>query len=100
MVQGEKTQTPKQAGDDLESYRRLIEIQKQLVKMQKQHEKTKRECDDLREQAARELFESLRLKGTFRHRIRRKIFKVLKRLPRLTAPELRRLLNSKKALSC
>jgi hypothetical protein len=96
---GAKTPRPAKPGaDDLEPYRRLIEIQKQLVKMAKQNEQTRRECDALREQAARDLFESLRWKGTFRARLRRKAFRLLKRLPRMTPAEIFRVLNKPAAL--
>ena len=101
MRQGKKkTQARKPTGDDLASYRRLIEIQKQVAKMAKLHERTRRECDVLREQVAREAIESLRRKGGLRHRLRLSAFKFFKRLPRATAAELFRMLNLKESSSC
>jgi len=100
MPKGEKIQIRKPAGDDLEPYRRLLEIQKQLVRMSQEHEQTKRECQALRQRAAREWFEAERRKGTLRHRVRRSAFKLLKRLPRLTAAELFRMANNKQTSSC
>ena len=73
--------------DDLEPYRRLIHIQKQLAEMAKQNEQTKRECDALREQMAREVVESLRSRSGLRHRLRTSAFRLLERLPRILAAE-------------
>jgi hypothetical protein len=80
--------------DDLEPYRRLIQIQKQLAEMAKQNEQTKRECDALREQVAREI-ELLRSGAGLRHRLRRSAVKLLPRL--LAAETTSRTLNLKKS---
>lgn len=40
---------------DLESYRRLIELQKQMIELSQQHERSRRECEALRETVAREV---------------------------------------------
>ena len=69
--------------DELEPYRQLIEIQKQLVKLSRQHEKTKRECAELRERLAREVMESRDGRKNLRQSLQRQADKVLKRLPRL-----------------
>jgi len=90
-----KPQIQKPVGDDLESYRRLIEIQKQVEKMAKLHEKTRRECEALRERVAHEAIESLRRRGGLRYRLRLSAFKLLKRLPRARAAEIFRALNLK-----
>ena len=101
MAKGKKKpQIAKPTGDELESYRRLIEIQKQVAKMAKLHEKTRRECAALREQVAHEAIESLRQRGGLRYRLRLSTFKLLKRLPRLAPAELLRLLNNKQTSSC
>lgn len=52
----------------LESYRRLIELQKQMIELSQQHEQSRRECEALREVVAREVAERRgamgRLKGS------------------------------------
>ena len=73
--------------DDLEPYRRLIEIQKQLAEMAKRNEQAQRECDALREEIARELTESLRSRSGLRQRLRSSAAKLLQRLPRILAAE-------------
>ena len=50
----EETQTARPVADDLEPYRRLIELQKQMIGLVQQHEKTKRECAALRLQLLEE----------------------------------------------
>lgn len=40
---------------DLESYRRLIKLQKQMIELSQHHERSRRECDALRDAVAREL---------------------------------------------
>jgi hypothetical protein len=39
----------------LESYRRLIELQKQMIELSQQHERSRREYDALRDVVAREV---------------------------------------------
>ena len=39
----------------LESYRRLIELQKQMIELSQHHERSRRECDALRDVVAREI---------------------------------------------
>ncbi len=51
----EEIQTTKLVADDLEPYRRLIELQKQMIGLVQQHEKTKRECAALRAQLLKEM---------------------------------------------
>jgi len=75
----ERPHVAQQVGDDLEPYRRLIEIQKQLVEMSKQHEQTRRECDALREQLTRAVIESLPWPGKLRHRLRQSAAKLFQR---------------------
>ncbi len=52
----------------LGSYRRLIELQKQMIELSQQHERSRRECDALRDVVAREVAERRsavgRLKGS------------------------------------
>jgi|SRR5581483_8804664 len=101
MRKGKKKPQPtKPSGDELESYRRLIEIQKQVEKMARLHEQTRRECDALREQVAREAIAELRQRGGLRYRLRLSAFKFFKRLPRATAADLFRALNLKEPSSC
>src|ERR1043166_10035142 len=89
-----KIQPAKPTGDELEAYRRLLEIQKQVAKMAKLHERTRRECDALREQVASDAIASLRRRGGLRYRLRLSTYKLLKRLPRLFPPERLALLKT------
>jgi len=62
----EKNRTAKSVDDDLEPYRRLIELQKQMIELVQQHEKTKRECAALREQLLDEMTALLRPRQNLR----------------------------------
>jgi hypothetical protein len=56
MLQAEeKIEAAKPAADNLEPYRRLIDLQKQMIELVHQHERTKRECVALREQLLEEM---------------------------------------------
>ena len=44
----------------LESYRRLIELQKQMIALSQHHERARRECEALRATVAREVAEQAR----------------------------------------
>ncbi|HEX4342056.1 MAG TPA: hypothetical protein VH255_01615 [Verrucomicrobiae bacterium] len=44
-----KVKTGKQVDKDLEQYRNLITLQKQMIERARKYERTKRECDALRE---------------------------------------------------
>lgn len=46
---------------DRETYRRLIDLQKQMIELVQQHERTKRECTALREQLLEEMTRPRRL---------------------------------------
>jgi hypothetical protein len=102
MVNGEgMPQITKQNVDDLEPYRRLVEIQKQLIEMANQHEQGRRACDALREQVTREVMASVRGGGRLRHRISQSASRLFKRLPRnMTAGTFFRSLNNKQTFSC
>jgi hypothetical protein len=70
----------KPAATGLESYRRLVELQKQMIELSQLHEQTKRERDALREEVAREVAERLRAQKSLRHRLQHKSTRLLKRL--------------------
>jgi|SRR5690348_3485715 len=56
MFQAEaKIKDAKPGADNLEPYRRLIELQKQMIELARQHEKTKQECTVLRERLLEEM---------------------------------------------
>ena len=88
MARGkEMLKSGKQVADDLEPYRRLIEIQKQVMDLSKKHEATRREFDALRERVARELTEAPRPKTGVHQRLRRSVSKLLKQLSRITTAQ-------------
>lgn len=51
----EKLERAKPEATGLESYRRLIELQKQMIELSQQHERSRRECEALRDVVAREV---------------------------------------------
>jgi hypothetical protein len=66
-----KTQTAEGLVDDLEPYRRLIELQKQMIELVRQHERTRRECTVLREQLLKEMTRPRRSRRSLRRGIKR-----------------------------
>lgn len=85
--------------DDLEPYRRLVEIQKLVVKMAREQEEARREILALREQLAHEVLRPPCWRRKLRLRIRLSTRKLLQRLPRLTPIPPFSALNRKQA-SC
>ena len=55
MVQDEKKTNSMLVADDLEPYRRLVDLQKQMIELVRQHERTKNECAALRTQLLNEM---------------------------------------------
>ena len=56
MIHKERqTQMPGPVGDNLEPYRRMVEMQRQIIELVKKHEQTKRECEQLHEQVTHEI---------------------------------------------
>jgi hypothetical protein len=51
----DKLEGTKLEATGLESYRRLIELQKQMIELSQHHEQSRRECDALRAVVAREV---------------------------------------------
>jgi hypothetical protein len=64
----------------LESYRRLIMLQKQIFELSQQHEQAKRERDALRERVAREVTAHMLARRSRRHRWRATLLNLLKRM--------------------
>jgi hypothetical protein len=79
----------KPPGDGLESYRRLIELQKQMIELSHQHEQSKRECAALREQVAREVTTRLNPGRTLRQRLQRSAGNWLRRIPGFGCGEMK-----------
>jgi hypothetical protein len=75
----------KTVGDDLEPYRRLVELQKQMIELAQQHEHSKRRRDALREQMVREVANRRPVRRGLRHRLQRSAAKLLQHVPGLTA---------------
>ena len=91
----------KPKANSLESYRRLIELQKQMIELSREHEETKRECAVLREQVAREITKKSWARKSLQHRIQRSASKFLKRVPGLGSIEAKlAVFNNKQATSC
>jgi len=87
--------------DGLESYRRLIELQKQMIELSQQHEQSKRECAALRDQVSREMTSQLRSRRTLRRRMQQSAGKLLKRVPGFGSVEMKlNPFNNKQVSSC
>jgi hypothetical protein len=65
-----KTQAGARVKDDLEPYRRLVDLQKQMIELAQQHEQSRRECEALRVQMAKEIAARLREKSGLHRRLR------------------------------
>ncbi len=55
FLEEEKMEAATPVAEDLEPYRRLIDLQKQMIELVRQHERTKQECTDLRERLLEEM---------------------------------------------
>ena len=75
----------KAAGDDLEPYRRLVELQKQMIELAQQHEQTRQRRDALHEQMVREAAGRRHRRRGWRHRLHQSAAKLLKRVPGFAA---------------
>ena len=71
--------------EDLEPYRRLVELQKQMIELAEQHEQAKRRRDALHEQMVREAANRRQDGRGLRHRLQQSAAKLLKRVPGLAA---------------
>ena len=70
MAQDGKARGDEGSGDDLEPYRRLVELQRQMTKLAQRHEVSRRELEVLRERVAREVVADLRGKRTWSEKVR------------------------------
>ncbi|HEX5219346.1 MAG TPA: hypothetical protein VFZ59_07235 [Verrucomicrobiae bacterium] len=91
----------KPKASSLESYRRLIELQKQMIELSREHEETKRECAALREQVAREMTKRSRERKKLPQRLQQSAGKLLKRVPGWGSLETKfGMFNNKQVSSC
>ena len=65
-----KIEAAKPVADNLEPYRRLIDLQKQMIELVHQHERTKQECAALRERLLEEIIRPRRWPWSLRLEIR------------------------------
>jgi len=87
--------------EDLEPYRRLVELQKQMIELAEQHEQAKRRRDALHEQMVREAAGRRHVRRGLRHRLQQSAAKLLKRVPGLvTEKPDPGALNRKQPSSC
>lgn len=77
----DKLERAKPVATDLESYRRLIELQKQMIELSQHHERSRRECDALRDVVAQEVAEHARVRQSPMGRLRASAVKLFKRSP-------------------
>jgi hypothetical protein len=91
----------KTAGDDLEPYRRLVDLQKQMIELAQQHEQSKRLRDALREQMVREVVDRQTVRPGLRERLCQSAAKLWQRVPGLAPvkPDLNTF-NHKPSLPC
>ena len=91
----------KMVTEDLEPYRRLVELQKQMIELAQQHEQSKRRRDALRELMERTVADRLPGHRGLRHRLRRSAAKLLQRVPGFTPEKTSPgTVNRKEPLSC
>ena len=76
--------------DDLEPYRRLVELQKQVIALAEQNEKARQECASLRDRMAAEVIGPLPTRRSLSRRLREQAAKVWRRLPRFARDGSRR----------
>jgi hypothetical protein len=88
-------------GDDLEPYRRLVELQKQMIELAQQHEESKRRRDALHELMVREVTDRQFPRRGWRQRLQQTAAKLMQRVPGWTAekPDLDTF-DNKPSLSC
>jgi hypothetical protein len=84
----EMLERAKSAETDLEAYRRLIELQKQMIELSQHHERSRRECEALREVVAREVAEHARRRNSAHARLQASAVKLFKRSPLALARQL------------
>lgn len=84
----DKLERAKPAVTGLESYRRLIELQKQMIELSQHHERSRRECEALRDVVVREVVEQARIRQTPMGRLRASAGKWFKRSPIALARQL------------
>ena len=78
MNQGiREIQTSAPLGNCLESYRRLVELQKEMIQLAQQNEHAKRACSELREQVTIEAISRIESRRT----LRLKAYQVMKQSP-------------------
>jgi len=70
-------------GNDLEPYRRLVELQKEMIELAQQYEQTRQRRDALLEQLARDAEARQPAPHSLPQRLRRSAAKLLQRVPGL-----------------
>ena len=87
--------------DDLEPYRRLVELQKQMIELAQQHEQAKRRRDAVHEQMVREVTNRRHRRRGWRHHLQQSAAKWLQRVPGFAAEKNGSdAFNDKESLSC
>ena len=84
----DKLERAKPEATGLESYRRLIELQKQMIELSQHHERSRRECDALRDVVAQEVAEHVRGRNSTVARLRATAGELFKRSPLALARQL------------
>lgn len=84
----DKLEGTKPAVTGLESYRRLIELQKEMIELSQHHERSRRECDALRDVVAREVATRARQQNSAVGKLRSSAGKLLKLSPLAFARQL------------
>lgn len=77
----DKQEGTRPEGNGLESYRRLIELQKQMIQLSQQHDQARRELDARREVVADEVAKQARSRNSVGRRLCASALKLLKSAP-------------------
>jgi hypothetical protein len=98
---GNNTAEEKIVADELEPYRRLVELQKQMIELARQHEQTKRRRDALHEQVVHEVIHRRHHRRGWRHHLQQSAVKWLQRVPGFAPgkPDVD-VFNNKQSWSC
>ena len=72
-------------GDDLEPYRRLVDLQKQMIELAQQHEEAKRRRDAAHEEMVRDVANRRRHRRGWRQHLQQSAVRLLKCVPGFAA---------------
>jgi hypothetical protein len=73
---GQEAKTGNRVGNDLEPYRRLVELQKQMIELAQHHDQSRRECEAFRAQVQHEIAARMLDQPGLNHRLRSAVLRL------------------------